>query len=142
MSFELFVGSPTGAAYEEYNFSPSGEWAAYGFARYRNGGAPLGCAAPAMERREGRVEFLGEQSGSVEDLQGNDDSVESGVEDQTRDKVGAPRTTAVADGAKEGRRNSCPPGWMCQRATLPNDLSASLSFRAKRGISRGTSNQD
>ena len=55
--FELFVGSPTGAAYEEYNFSPSGEWAAYGFARYRNGGAPLGCAAPAMERREGAREL-------------------------------------------------------------------------------------
>lgn len=52
--FELFVGSPTAAAYEEYNFSPSGEWAAYAFAGYREGGAPLDCAVPAMQRQDGR----------------------------------------------------------------------------------------
>src|SRR5690348_13586948 len=53
--FELFVASPLAPAYEEYNFSPSGEWAAYAFAGYREGGAALGCGAPAIERRqEGR----------------------------------------------------------------------------------------
>lgn len=31
--FELFVAC--GERYDEYNFSPSGEWAAYGFSRYR-----------------------------------------------------------------------------------------------------------
>ena len=35
---EAFVGAPTAAAYREYNFSPSGEWAAYAFVRYRDGG--------------------------------------------------------------------------------------------------------
>ena len=50
--FELFVGSPTGPAYEEYNFSPSGQWAAYAFAGYREGGAPLERVVPAMERRQ------------------------------------------------------------------------------------------
>jgi hypothetical protein len=33
--FELFVGDE-GEAYREYNFSPSGQWAAYDFAGYRD----------------------------------------------------------------------------------------------------------
>jgi hypothetical protein len=32
---ELFVARRNDAAYREYNFSPSGEWAAYAFERYR-----------------------------------------------------------------------------------------------------------
>jgi hypothetical protein len=50
--FELFVGAPGVPAYQEFNFSPSGEWAAYGFSRYREGGEPLECAAPAIGRRQ------------------------------------------------------------------------------------------
>ena len=34
--FELFLRS-AGTAYREYNFSPSGEWAAYAFESYREG---------------------------------------------------------------------------------------------------------
>ena len=34
--FELFLRGE-GAAYREYNFSPSGEWAAYAFDSYREG---------------------------------------------------------------------------------------------------------
>jgi hypothetical protein len=34
---ELFVGGVGSAAYCEYNFSPSGAWAAYGFTGYRAG---------------------------------------------------------------------------------------------------------
>jgi len=33
--FEIFVGRPLSSAYVEYNFSPSGEWAAYHFNAYR-----------------------------------------------------------------------------------------------------------
>lgn len=33
--FEAFVGSTTGSAYAEFNFAPSGAWAAYGFDDYR-----------------------------------------------------------------------------------------------------------
>ncbi len=33
--FEAFVGSPAGSAYHEFNFAPSGEWAAYGFSAER-----------------------------------------------------------------------------------------------------------
>lgn len=32
---ELFVGAGNGLAYREFNFSPSGEWAVYGFLAYR-----------------------------------------------------------------------------------------------------------
>lgn len=45
--FEAFVAAPNGAAYHEYNFSPSGQWARYRFSaeRVRDGVAEL--AAPA-----------------------------------------------------------------------------------------------
>jgi hypothetical protein len=38
--FELFVGAQNDAEYYEFNFSPSSEWAAYGFRDYRDG-API-----------------------------------------------------------------------------------------------------
>ena len=36
--FELFIGATNDAEYYEFNFSPSGEWAVYGFRSYRDGG--------------------------------------------------------------------------------------------------------
>jgi hypothetical protein len=36
--FEAFVMEGEGPEYREFNFSPSGEWAAYAFRGYRNGG--------------------------------------------------------------------------------------------------------
>ena len=39
--FEIFVSSRM-PAYQEFNFSPSGEWAAYSFRRYREGGPACG----------------------------------------------------------------------------------------------------
>jgi hypothetical protein len=40
--FEAFIPVATGnPAYRECNFSPSGEWAAWGFRRYRDGMTPL-----------------------------------------------------------------------------------------------------
>jgi len=35
--FELFLGAQNDVEYYEFNFSPSGEWAAYGFRAYREG---------------------------------------------------------------------------------------------------------
>ncbi|MBV9361745.1 MAG: DOMON-like domain-containing protein [Betaproteobacteria bacterium] len=35
---ELFVRAKGGVAYHEFNFSPSGEWTVYAFAKYREGG--------------------------------------------------------------------------------------------------------
>ncbi|MEO7386404.1 MAG: DOMON-like domain-containing protein [Gammaproteobacteria bacterium] len=39
--FEAFVADPHSTGYLELNFSPSGEWAAYGFRNYRGGMVPL-----------------------------------------------------------------------------------------------------
>lgn len=38
---EAFVRREGAPAYHEFNFSPSGEWAAYAFERYREGGAAV-----------------------------------------------------------------------------------------------------
>ena len=44
--FEAFVREKDGPAYHEYNFSPSGAWAAYSFTGYREGMTPLVIAPP------------------------------------------------------------------------------------------------
>ena len=44
--FEAFIGGQGALAYCEFNFSPSTEWAAYGFSAYRTGMAPLVYATP------------------------------------------------------------------------------------------------
>jgi len=52
--FEVFVMVGNGPAYHELNFSPSGEWAAYAFRRYRDG-EPLEVALePAVVVRHDR----------------------------------------------------------------------------------------
>ena len=54
---EIFVASAL-PAYREFNFSPSGEWAAYAFAGYRDGGT-LAIADPriALKRAPDRLEL-------------------------------------------------------------------------------------
>lgn len=44
---ELFVAG-AGEGYAEFNFSPSGDWAAYAFEGYRTGMRPLEIAPPAV----------------------------------------------------------------------------------------------
>lgn len=46
--FEAFVGVPHSTAYHEFNFAPSGEWAAYAFTGYREGMRPLPAATPPV----------------------------------------------------------------------------------------------
>ena len=61
--FELFVAAPGGPGYDEFNFSPSGEWAAYRFAAYRQGQAPLDCGPLEVRtRREPVLEVQAEVS--------------------------------------------------------------------------------
>jgi hypothetical protein len=58
--FEAFIAGSNSSVYCEFNFSPSTEWAAYGFSRYREGMAPLECgtARPIEVRRsEDRLEL-------------------------------------------------------------------------------------
>jgi hypothetical protein len=52
---EAFIGLAGGRSYWEYNFSPSGAWAAYQFSGYREGMAPLmKGAAPVISARTSR----------------------------------------------------------------------------------------
>lgn len=41
--FEAFIAASGSSAYREFNFSPSTQWAAYGFTRYRREMTPLQC---------------------------------------------------------------------------------------------------
>jgi hypothetical protein len=45
---EAFIGSRGTPAYREFNFSPSGAWAAYAFAGYREGMTPLEMPLPGI----------------------------------------------------------------------------------------------
>jgi hypothetical protein len=61
--FEIFVQRAASEAYCEFNFAPSGQWAAYGFESYRTGMVALDVAPPTItvDRDEGQftlaVEF-------------------------------------------------------------------------------------
>ncbi|MEZ5656196.1 MAG: DOMON-like domain-containing protein [Sphingobium sp.] len=46
---ELFTRDPGDAVYREYNFSPSGQWAAYSFTGYRDGMDEIDVWAPKIE---------------------------------------------------------------------------------------------
>lgn len=48
---EAFVMAGAGPGYREFNFSPSGQWAAYAFTAYRAGGTDLAMPAPAIACR-------------------------------------------------------------------------------------------
>ncbi|HEV2268034.1 MAG TPA: DOMON-like domain-containing protein [Steroidobacteraceae bacterium] len=60
--FEAFVGIPDSSRYLELNFSPSGQWAAYGFDSYRQGMTPALDVAPRLALRRGgeRLELQAE----------------------------------------------------------------------------------
>ena len=53
--FELFVKPAGGEGYFEFNFAPSGQWAAYRFDGYRAGMADLAVATPVIERLDNGV---------------------------------------------------------------------------------------
>lgn len=57
--FEAFVGVQGDAGYREFNFSPSGQWAAYDFADYRRRLTDPAIPAPQISARltEGRLEL-------------------------------------------------------------------------------------
>jgi hypothetical protein len=51
--FEIFVRTPHDEAYVEFNFAPSGLWAAYRFAGYRSGMTPMNpVTAPSIVCRQ------------------------------------------------------------------------------------------
>ena len=50
--FEAFMREPGSEAYREWNFAPSGEWAAYDFSSYREGMSEAEVGAPPYIRME------------------------------------------------------------------------------------------
>jgi hypothetical protein len=55
---EIFLAQPASPAYREYNFSPSGQWAAYGFSAYRQKSAWENPHAPRMDWQRENNELL------------------------------------------------------------------------------------
>jgi hypothetical protein len=62
--FEVFVARKGARAYREYNFSPSGEWAAYEFSSYRKRGAAKIVGGPlriglcaVIEEKDGTLSY-------------------------------------------------------------------------------------
>jgi hypothetical protein len=55
--FEAFVHGADAPGYHEYNFSPAGQWQAYAFSAYREGGAPAQAEDPGIvcRRTQGRL---------------------------------------------------------------------------------------
>lgn len=56
--FELFVKQPEGEGYAEFNFSPSGRWAAYDFTGYREGMAERPMAPPPVSQEHRHAHIL------------------------------------------------------------------------------------
>ena len=52
--FEMFIGTGE-VSYVELNFAPSGQWAAYGFSKYREGMRELGLATPRISFARNRL---------------------------------------------------------------------------------------
>lgn len=51
--FEAFLGAPGEEIYSEFNFSPSGDWAAYRFDGYRAGRTDIDIPPPSIGGRQG-----------------------------------------------------------------------------------------
>ncbi len=65
--FEAFIAAAESRAYCEYNFSPSGQWASYAFADYRQADAarkPLPAAQITAQLSAGRLELLARIAGT------------------------------------------------------------------------------
>lgn len=54
---EVFLAEKGAAAYREFNFSPSGEWAAYAFEHYRRGAAVQAWPRISVSRREDALDL-------------------------------------------------------------------------------------
>lgn len=55
--FEAFVREAASSEYSEFNFSPSGEWAAYHFEDYRSGMRNADVSAPAIAGSSGQTHY-------------------------------------------------------------------------------------
>jgi hypothetical protein len=80
---ELFVARPGAPGYREFNFSPSGEWAAYAFQGYRDGMRRLDVSPQVRQRRDaGRLELTAT-------IPSEDEKLRIGVSAVVEDESGA-----------------------------------------------------
>lgn len=79
--FELFVAAPGKAGYREFNFSPSGQWAAYAFSDYRIRSAWTASQAPVISFAQSNNHLLLEAVIAAVDLPQNmaDESFQLGL---------------------------------------------------------------
>lgn len=82
--FEAFVREKNGPAYHEYNFSPSGAWAAYSFTDYRDGMTPLAIAPPKIVVKYSATQL--QLSAIISILPGAMLALSAVVEDSDREK--------------------------------------------------------
>lgn len=68
--FETFVGTSADAAYYEFNFAPSTQWAAYRFGGYRSGRAATEIAAPRIDVQSAPERFTLQASLELDRLSG------------------------------------------------------------------------
>ena len=97
--FEAFIRLPSGDTYYEFNFSPSTQWAAYGFGSYRSGmtnatwiSPPQITVTPGVERYEVAVSL---ELGNAPDLPG-DRAWEVGLSAVIEDMTGGKSYWALA----------------------------------------------
>jgi hypothetical protein len=101
--FEAFIGGPDAGAYCEFNFSPSTEWAAYGFSAYRTGMAPLAYRTPptvAISVTEARVELEAIIPPEAVLALPGDDTLRVGLAAVIEDRNGKPSYWALAHRAE------------------------------------------
>lgn len=89
--FELFVRAPGADAYREWNFAPSGEWAAYAFDSYRAGMRDADVVAPVVA-----VEAVDDQLRVTVKVALGDGPLQAGLSAVIRDVTGDTSYWALA----------------------------------------------
>jgi hypothetical protein len=130
--FELFLFDPESGTYREFNFAPSGQWAAYSFDGYRSGRRPLDVEAPHIlstdssqfaSAMEARLKALGVDKESVRTLlaaspptdEPTQFALSAGIDDPSRAdgrrwRAGVSAIIEEADGTKSYWAFAHPPG--------------------------------
>ena len=128
--FELFVKPAGGEGYHEFNFSPSGQWAAYAFDGHRAGMRDLAMEAPVVAWGDGvlsaRIILPRGRRGSASGLSQPDPDVRRGGNESGEDaRIALTAVIEEKDGTKSFWSLAHPPGApdfhhdACFVATLP-----------------------
>lgn len=126
--FELFLRPVGSDAYWEFNFSPSGEWAAYRFDRYRDGLAELEVEAPLITSAEPAQFRLGMEAHLL-GLGIDADSVKRML-DLTPDHGPAPVGQYALSACLQNRLLPSATGWLANIAAVIEEADGTKSYWA------------